>query len=379
MSQLMGVGVLLGGLVAVLLAFAPQVSGSLVRSRARRLPRTLSPRMEEEWLAELDAMLSRPSQLAFAIALTLTRRHSFSIDEDSLFATPSRPPVTVATIGGWPSVLIASTMAFAAIAYGASFLVLPMYLSTARIRVVPSRIPEAFVESPVRLPWHDRLQRVSEQVLSQTSLERLILDADLYRAIPPAGAAVPVSAGDIARMRRDIDFQLLPDGQSFEVSYLSPDPQTAMKVAERLAGLYIKTSVADRELIAHASSQFLDAQIDDVRSRLLSQAAEIRSAVDVHAPDVDVERLEHEQLTSIYRGLLMKREHLLISANLEQRALGEWFTVLDPARVPETPISPNRLLIAGEGAAAGFFLGVTMMLAGRRGSFQRLKKAMART
>ena len=91
MIQLMAIGVLLGGLVAGLLAFAPQVSESLVRSRARRLPQALSPRMEEEWLAELDAMASRPSQLAFAIALTLTRRHSFAMDDDSLFATSSRP------------------------------------------------------------------------------------------------------------------------------------------------------------------------------------------------------------------------------------------------------------------------------------------------
>ena len=133
--------------------------------------------MEEEWLAELDAMPSRPSQLAFAIALTLTRRHSFAMDDDSLFATSSRPSITVATIGGWPSVVLVSTLAFAAIAYGASFLIPPMYRSTARILVVPSRIPEAFVESPVRLPLRDRLQRLSAQVLSQTRLERMILDA----------------------------------------------------------------------------------------------------------------------------------------------------------------------------------------------------------
>ena len=69
-------------------------------------------------------------------------------------------------------------------------------------------------------------------------------------------------------------------------------------------------------------------------------------------------RLEHEQLKSIYRGLLMKREHALMSANLERRILGEQFKLVDTARLPETPISPNRRLIAGEGAAVGFLLGV---------------------
>ena len=56
----------------------------------------------------------------------------------------------------------------------------------------------------------------------------------------------PVSAGVIERMRRDIDFQLLPDGQSFEVSYRSPDPHVAQKVAARLARLYIQDSLHDR-------------------------------------------------------------------------------------------------------------------------------------
>ena len=68
-----------------------------------------------------------------------------------------------------------------------------------------------------------------------------------------------------------------------------------------------------------------------------------------------------------------------MSANLERRNMGESFKLVDTARLPETPISPNRRLIAGEGAAVGFLLGVTMMLAGRTGSFRRLKKTLARS
>ena len=61
------------------------------------------------------------------------------------------PSVTVATIGGWPSVVFVSTLAFAAIAYGASFLVQPTYRSTVRFLVVPSKIQLPFVESPAGL------------------------------------------------------------------------------------------------------------------------------------------------------------------------------------------------------------------------------------
>jgi len=301
------------------------------------------------------------------------------MDNDSLFRTSSRPSITAATIGGWPSVVLVSTLAFAAIAYSASFLIPPTYRSMARLRVVPARIPEAVVESPVRLPLRDRVQHLSAQVLSQTGLERVILDRQLYRVNSSGGASAPVSAGVIERMRRDIQVQLSPDDQSLEVSYQSPNPRVAQQVAERLASLYIQNSVQDRAIGAESLEEFLEAQIADVRLRLLRHAEAIRLAVDVHAPEVEVERLEHEQLTSTYRGLLMKREQALTAASLERHQIGESFRLVDSARLPQTPISPNRRLIAGEGAVVGFLLGVTMMLAGRNGSFRRLKKELARS
>jgi len=255
-----------------------------------------------------------------------------------------------------------------------------MYRSTARFGVAPPRIPAAFVASPV-VPLHDQLPRIRQQVLSSTSLDRVLPDApvnDLRR--PTVDVARPrVSEDVIERMRRDVDIELRPDGQSFEISYLSPDPHQAMKVARRLASLYIETSTYDRGQLADAPAEFLDAQIGDLRSRLITQRAEIPSKGNGHAPDADVRLLEHEQLKSIYRELLMKRERALLSVELARRQIGEQAILVDLPRLPDTPISPNRRLIAGEGAGAGFFLGVTMMLAGRSGAFRRLTKARARS
>ncbi|HEX8028564.1 MAG TPA: hypothetical protein VF491_08885, partial [Vicinamibacterales bacterium] len=69
---------------------------------------------------------------------------------------------------------------------------------------------------------------------------------------------------------------------------------------------------------------------------------------------------ETQQLT--YRGLLQKQEESQMAANLEKRQIGEQFKILDPARLPEKPTSPDRprlyligiavALAAGFGAAA---------------------------
>jgi uncharacterized protein involved in exopolysaccharide biosynthesis len=61
------------------------------------------------------------------------------------------------------------------------------------------------------------------------------------------------------------------------------------------------------------------------------------------------------------------------------KLFGEHFQLIEPPNVPTIPISPDRGLIAGEGAGAGFLLAIAMMLAERTGSLQRFKKALVRS
>jgi capsular polysaccharide biosynthesis protein len=51
-----------------------------------------------------------------------------------------------------------------------------------------------------------------------------------------------------------------------------------------------------------------------------------------------------------------------MSANLERRQIGEQFRVLEPARMPERPVSPNRLQLNAMGAFGGLALGVGLVL-----------------
>lgn len=51
---------------------------------------------------------------------------------------------------------------------------------------------------------------------------------------------------------------------------------------------------------------------------------------------------DYETLQASYRSLLQKKEESQIAANLEKRQIGEQFKVLDPARMPERPASPDR-------------------------------------
>ena len=67
---------------------------------------------------------------------------------------------------------------------------------------------------------------------------------------------------------------------------------------------------------------------------------------------------DYETLQKIYASLLAKKEDSRISSNLERAQVGEQFKILDPARLPEKPFSPNRVQIGGVAAALGLLFGV---------------------
>ena len=71
---------------------------------------------------------------------------------------------------------------------------------------------------------------------------------------------------------------------------------------------------------------------------------------------------DYDTLAASYRELLSKSENSKMAASLEQRQIGEQFRILDPARVPLKPNSPNRARINLMGTAAG--LGVGLLLVG---------------
>ena len=57
----------------------------------------------------------------------------------------------------------------------------PVYKSETLILVVPQRVPESYVRSTVTTKISDRLQAITQQILSRTRLERIIQDFDLYK------------------------------------------------------------------------------------------------------------------------------------------------------------------------------------------------------
>jgi len=176
----------------------------------------------------------------------------------------------------------------------------------------------------------------------------------------------------IERMRSSIGVEIVK-GDSFRVSFTSDDARTAMRVTERLASLFIEENLRDREVLAEGTNQFLSAQIEDVRRRIVEKELELRrlratTSGELSQGDV----LPYEVLKESYKALLQKELDARVGANLERRQIGQQFKILDPARLPEAPIGPSKTAVNIGGTLAGLALGLVMM-----GAWGRRKKPSA--
>ena len=162
----------------------------------------------------------------------------------------------------WWAVLPAIAIAAAVFAWVRT---LPnQYRSDTLILVVPQRVPESYVRSTVTSRIEDRLQSITQQILSRTRLERIIQDNNLYQEARRTAIMEDV----VERMRGNISVQVVK-GDAFRVSFTADDARTSMRVTERLASLFIEENLRDREVLAEGTNQFLEAQLEDARRRLI--------------------------------------------------------------------------------------------------------------
>lgn len=154
-----------------------------------------------------------------------------------------------------------------------------LYRSETLILVVPQRVPESYVRSTITARIEDRLQSISQQILSRTRLEQIVQDFNLYAK---ERADQELMEDIVETMRtRDIGIDIIK-GDAFRVSYQANDPRVAMRVTERLASLFIDESLRDREVLAEGTSQFLSTQLDEARRQLVLNEAKLQEYQRLH-------------------------------------------------------------------------------------------------
>jgi protein tyrosine kinase modulator len=162
---------------------------------------------------------------------------------------------------------------------------------------------------------------------------------------------------DVIRAARQVkDLQALaarntPAAPADPVPAADPRPGTRQA---RLRALQAEEQNLDRQIAAK------DAEQKRLRDVIAGYQARVEAAPTRESELTELTR-DYTTLQQVYTALLTKREDSKVAANLERRQAGEQFRILDPARVPEQPFSPNRTRMNLMGAAAGLALGLGLV------------------
>lgn len=217
------------------------------------------------------------------------------------------------------------------------------YRSETVILVVPQQVPETYVRSTITAKIEDRLQSISQQILSRTRLERIIQDFNLYAEERRTGIMEDV----VEKMRsKDIRVETLK-GDAFRISYIGDNPQTVMRVTDRLASHFIDENLRDREVLAQGTSQFLTVQLDDARRRLVEQEKKLEQYRSQYAGELPTQAANNLQQV---QNIQLQIQNILESINrdvdrklLIERALADLKAAEAQAAASAVPANPESV------------------------------------
>src|ERR1700734_1584661 len=127
-----------------------------------------------------------------------------------------------------------------AVVWGASWVLPPRYLSSTLILVEQPTMPKDYVTPNVNDDLQERMQSITQQILSRTRLLHIIDQFGLYANIH----SQPSPDQKVERMRKNIEIELVHDAHNdkitaFNVYYSARDPHLAQKVTSELTNLFI--------------------------------------------------------------------------------------------------------------------------------------------
>lgn len=155
------------------------------------------------------------------------------------------------------------------------------YKSAATLGVsLPSMSPE-LLDQAVRVAPEDRVRNLTQTVYSPSVLERVVREERFDAQMPLKDAVALVRSRIEVAMVRPEPGQ--PAGfDQFTLAYRDAAPETAQRVANRLADVFVQESSRRREVRAEETSAFIGRQLEASQQRLSVLEAQLRTAKEAY-------------------------------------------------------------------------------------------------
>jgi polysaccharide biosynthesis transport protein len=198
--------------------------------------------------------------------------------------------------------------------WGASWLLPSRYRSSMSILVEQPTMPRDYVTPNVNDDLQNRVQSLTQQILSRSRLLHII---DLLHLYPdPHGR---LTADDkVDQMRKDIEIEMLRDNSgrvnAFNVSFQSQDPHLAQQVTNELTNLFINENLEARQQQSEDTTKFLENQLEDARKALADQEEKIREFKGLHVGEMPGQLQSNLQILSGLQSQLQSEQDALNAA-----------------------------------------------------------------
>lgn len=216
-------------------------------------------------------------------------------------------------------VFLAFLLAGWGLVWGLGWILPSQYESSTMILVEQPALPKDYIVPNVSDTLQDRLQSITQQIMSRTRLLSIADKLHLYESndqnfTPEA---------KVELMRKDIAIELVRDTQNntitaFRVSYTAPDRQTAQQVTKELTNLFIDENVRVRQRQSEAATSFLQGQLARARSAMADQDAKVRAFRAAHEGSLPSQQASNLQILGGLQAQLQTEQGNLNAAKQQR-------------------------------------------------------------
>ena len=217
-----------------------------------------------------------------------------------------------------PALLVAMTVAMVSVRLPKA------YRSQTLILVDPQKVPSDYVKPTVSSEVTDRLQTISQEILSRTRLQKIIDQFGLYK-----DQQGRMSQEDIIEMmRKDIKVEVVTEenartksSAAFKISYVGKDPALVQQVTRQIASLFIEENLKVRQDQAQGTDAFIESELNKASATLQEQEEKIRAFKARNIGSLPEQQQANLQVLGQLQGLLQANSDAIGRAQQEKTYL----------------------------------------------------------
>jgi uncharacterized protein involved in exopolysaccharide biosynthesis len=253
--------------------------------------------------------------------------------------------------------ILAVAAALAAIAIVVAIALPEVYRSSATILVQEQEIPTELVRSTVTSFADERIQVISQQVMTRAVLLQLADKYGLYEKY----RELYMTEAIVERMRRDIRLSTIDAAVSdrssgrranttiaFRISYDAPDPERAQKVVNDLVSLYLDENVKARQQSVAQTTAFLTEEADRLAKQIQEIEANLAAFKRRYAGRLPDSAAVNMQLADRMQSELLRVEREISMLQDRKLYLEAQLLLVKPNTPPPTNPAGERVLTAEE-------------------------------